>query len=281
MARFSERMGITPPRSAIQVDSMDDPLRNRIWSIIYLMLDSRNNYMQESPRSGLYKALWINYFEYPIDTLPGRSGAANVKLREHFFGSEWWRAYNLLEFVLNNVSSSVATPRLVSRINEHLEQYLSGYRYVGDEIVPVIDESSIEAIESALTSPLEGVRTHLKKSMSLLALREAADPANSIKESILAVESLCHSILGKKSGTLADALKRMESFDVVLHGALKDSWLKLYGYTSDGDGIRHASQRESGATIDDAVYFLVSCSAFIGLLTAKATAAGIELKPVT
>jgi hypothetical protein len=33
--RFSERIGQTPPRTAIQIDDIDDPLKNRLWTLAY------------------------------------------------------------------------------------------------------------------------------------------------------------------------------------------------------------------------------------------------------
>ena len=54
------------------------------------------------------------------------------------------------------------------------------------------------------------------------------------------------------------------------HPALLDSFEKLYGYTSDGDGIRHALT-EDGKEVDfnDAKFMLVTCSAFINYLIGK------------
>ena len=43
----------------------------------------------------------------------------------------------------------------------------------------------------------------------------------------------------KPKATLSDALKAIEK-NGLLHEALKDGFIKLYGYTSDADGIRHA-----------------------------------------
>jgi hypothetical protein len=65
-----------------------------------------------------------------------------------------------------------------------------------------------------------------------------------------------------------------ESLDVVkkngtdLHGALIQGWKNLYGFTSDSGGIRHAGF--DGAiqpTQELAQYFLVTCSAFVNLVT--------------
>jgi len=47
-----------------------------------------------------------------------------------------------------------------------------------------------------------------------------------------------------------------------LHPALKGAFDKLYGYTSDADGIRHALLEEDKVTFEQAKFMLVVCSAF-------------------
>jgi len=54
-----------------------------------------------------------------------------------------------------------------------------------------------------------------------------------------------------------------------LHPALKDAFLKLYGYTSDADGIRHALMEESDLDRDDAKFFFLACTSFTNYLIAK------------
>jgi len=68
--------------------------------------------------------------------------------------------------------------------------------------------------------------------------------------------------------TLGDALELLEKKHS-LHPALKAGFSKLYGYTSDEGGIRHAMLDEPNLTSADAIYFLVSCSAFINYLKSK------------
>lgn len=62
-----------------------------------------------------------------------------------------------------------------------------------------------------------------------------------------------------------------------LHEALNGALEKLYGYTSDADGIRHALLEESNLRREDAKFMLVACSAFVNYLLAKTSRAGIEL----
>lgn len=61
-----------------------------------------------------------------------------------------------------------------------------------------------------------------------------------------------------------------------MHPALKGSFEKLYGYTSDAEGIRHALLDEPNLDFEDAKFMLVSCSAFVNYLKAKAAKAGIN-----
>lgn len=102
------------------------------------------------------------------------------------------------------------------------------------------------------------------------------DYRNSIKESISAVESLAQIISGDKKAELGKALKIIKD-KIGLHTALEQGFSKLYGYTSDSDGIRHSLSEESTLDLEDAIYMLTSCSAFINYLIIKSDKSGIKL----
>ena len=62
---------------------------------------------------------------------------------------------------------------------------------------------------------------------------------------------------------MGELLKHVEQ-KAPLHPALKDAFSRLYGYTSDEGGIRHALMDDSRAvTFEEAKFMLVACSAFI------------------
>ena len=63
-------------------------------------------------------------------------------------------------------------------------------------------------------------------------------------------------------------LKEMEK-KKLLHAALKEGFIKLYGYTSDADGIRHSMMDKPNLDAADARYFLLSCTSFINYLKAQ------------
>jgi hypothetical protein len=62
------------------------------------------------------------------------------------------------------------------------------------------------------------------------------------------------------------------------HPALKEAFDKLYGWTSDAEGIRHGLglMEEPNLEFEDAKFMLVACSAFINFLLEKAAKAGIN-----
>ena len=135
------------------------------------------------------------------------------------------------------------------------------------EITPITNEVEINEIKTSLDIEFEGCKSHIKKGLSLLSDREKPDYKNSIKESISAVESICQIICKDDKATLGKALNKLEDNGVKVHKALKDAFLKLYGYASDEGGIRHAEGMfESNVSFEDAKYFLVSCCAFVNYL---------------
>ena len=50
---------------------------------------------------------------------------------------------------------------------------------------------------------------------------------------------------------------------------MKAGYEKMYGYTSDADGIRHGGIDFTNAPAEDAKYMLISCSAFVNYLVEK------------
>ena len=190
------------------------------------------------------------------------------------FGAGWYKIYDLLEFMvtLHNFDKGM----FKYRCNDILQKEGSGYRFVGEEIVPIVDEIELQAIEQAIDCcskhQFDGARKHFDSALEKLSDRPKPDYRNSIKESISAVESVCVIISGERN--FERALKKLKD-SIGLHPALEKGMSSIYGYTSDADGIRHAMIEESDCDLADAKYMLVSCSAFINYLIMKAGKAGL------
>lgn len=99
--------------------------------------------------------------------------------------------------------------------------------------------------------------------LALFGQKPQADYRNAVKEAMSGVESVVRVLTGQKKVVLGDALKKLDEIKP-LHPAFKQAMDKLYGYTSDEQGIRH-SLIDDLANVDeaDAKFMIVTCSAFI------------------
>lgn len=275
---FSQRKGLEPVKSVLQVDSMDSDLRIGLWNVLDIVYWNRRGDTHRE-LDQLLKKIWFSYFKRPIDTR-GLYMSRDIEIiRDYFFKCSWNEVYDFIEFIANNYDDEKTSGLFVNFCNAVLKQELSAYRFVGGVITQLTSEQEIAEIEEALEakSP-KPVTIHLKTALDLLADRKSPDYRNSIKESISAVEAICCSITGNSKATLGQALKAIERDGKVdLHPALKAAFDKLYGYTSDAEGIRHALLDEPNLDFEDAKFMLVSCSAFINYLREKSSKAGIEL----
>lgn len=275
-------MGITSAQKVLQVESIDDDLRNSLWSALTALyweefdrdkygMGSRADQISRSNLAGLFTSLWLSYFKQPIDRVPilfyDDEGGLGI-LRKYFFHAEWWEVYDFIEFVAEHGDEGTRE-KFISICNKFLERENSAYRFVDGKIAEISSSEEIGEIEEAISrsTPFYGVKKHLETAITLLSDRANPDYRNSIKESVSAIESLCKTISGDNKATLGAALKALES-NGVMHPALKSAFSSLYGFTSDSGGIRHALTGESNITSADARFMLISCSAFVNYVIA-------------
>lgn len=211
-----------------------------------------------------------------MDDVPNDSHDAKRWLKKWFFDeAQWDEVYDFIEFVATTAvdpSYDVHAEGFRVCCNQTMEREVAGYRFVGAHISPVTNETEMKEIEQVLVSAdekrLSGVQEHINAALSKMSNRKQPDYRNSIKESISAVESISNVISGDSKADLGKALKVLKT-KIDLHPALEQAFLKIYGYTSDEGGIRHALMEQSTCDFEDAKFMLVSCSAFINYLIMK------------
>jgi AbiJ N-terminal domain 4 len=270
---FSQRRGLKSVANTLQVEDMNVELRNSLWNVLQheFLLAYGNSYSWNVTRyygssvQDFFEWWWSDCLKLQIDQLTECKSRQVDYLRKIFEKGNWYEVLDCLELIVNYFES----PSMVENLNVVLERELSGFRFVGGVFIDITTEQEIEMLEEALSDPeFYGSSKHLQRALELLSDRKNPDYRNSIKESISAVESLCKEIVGKPNAELGEALKTLES-SKHLHGALKGAFMKLYAYTSDEDGIRHAMLEEPDLTAADAKFFLLSCTSFINYLKSK------------
>ena len=268
--KFSEKYGFKDIRDSLQVESMDDALKNRLWNAIKMdfvdpMRTNLRGVISAGSDIGFTNKLYDKFFKiheepYSVKT----SFTSNFK--ERYFELRWYEIYDLVEYIPEIYSDERRSIPFREKINELLEAEMSGYRFVDNYIAPIVDKVEIQEVEDAMACGLDGAQRHISNAIELFSDRENPDYVNSIKESISAVESVCKGFLGNNSA-LGSCLSQI---DYGFSPNFKAGVTKLYNWTSQDGGIRHgASGEDIIISFEDAKYMLVICSAFVNYLVAK------------
>lgn len=273
MARFSERYGYVKPNDVIVRECITEPIKNSICNWLDMIRTEVGSFQDMDMDIWIYflnkrKDEYI-YSYYPQNKLYG-VGLELITDEK----SNWYEILDLIEFIYNyyNIHKNITIKNrfniLIEFLNIEFERHNFAYRLIDGHIVEITSECEIQSIENAINTSTNNVRTHLQEALKKLS-PTTIDYRNSIKESISAVECICREITGES--TLDKSLKKIESKGVTFNSQMKKGLENLYYYTNDADtGIRHALMDDKNApTADEAIFMLVSCSAFVNYLIKK------------
>lgn len=132
---------------------------------------------------------------------------------------------------------------------------------------PEEGKSIIDAVQELNDHGLNGARQHLSEATTLI---NQGHWANSIKESISAVESVAREI-APGTRNLGSALNQLGHRGMFEQHHLRNGLEKLYEYTNEEGGIRHARLNEEASNVgqDEAVFMLGACASFASYLWRK------------
>jgi hypothetical protein len=251
---------------------MDSPLRSGLWDIVATKFEQLaelpNSYQYYFPESDLYqlaRTLNHQFFNTPMDTVPTQLDVFIRNIRTWFLTkAAWWEVYDFVEFIAQHTQGQQS---FIDACSYVMERHLAGYSFVDALIAPIIDEQEIVEIETALKASSQPIASHLAASLELLADRKSPNYRKAVDEAILSVEAAAQTIAGNDKLSLGNALR---AINLDLHPAFEGALHKLYGFTSDESGIRHALSDDSRSLDQaDARYMLIACSAFVNYLRAK------------
>ncbi len=281
MRTFSQRMGLADIRKTIQTNELDQATRNALWNVISPF------FKQYARFCSVYTDIWTELYNETSDTRPDVAGRFADDY-EHFYlfykkkvvSGLWNECLDIVEFLNKSLYKNAWRDQIIRNstygeapsalaYNYVFEKFMVGYRVINEQIVPVINDEEKTSIEKAIEESSDAVAEQMSKALRLLSDRKKPDYSKSVDCSISAVESQCRIMLNDPNPTLGKALKMLEDKGIPLHGSLKAGFDKLYGFTSDADGIRHAGLNPSNVDADLAKFMLVSCSAFVNYLRAK------------
>ena len=270
---FADRNNVHPLNTTLQYEDLDDRSRTAIINMINALYNATfEEIYGNEKRSLFWRTILSEVYSQQIDWTPGVSYREDKMfdiINSTIYEDDYSNVLSVVEYIARRLQE-VANKHYIqinvfSTLNNLFEKEFVGYRFVDGYIVRITSEVEINQIEEAIAVRRNKVNEHLEKALLLLSDRESPDYENSIKESISAVEAMCNDINGKKS-TLGEALKILKKENHI-HPSLEAAFEKLYGYTSDASGIRHAGQiGGQNATFEEAKFMLVACSGFVNYL---------------
>jgi len=284
---FSQRAGEAPLPEALQVGNLTMKFRNHVWRALKTSVDGccfhgylEGSYWGEGFDSCQGGVFWENcFFDYhfhlsnmPHDEIP-HSYPDTVRqwLRDLVFQAECHETITVLEYMLR--SPKVPQP-LAEKVATCFE--MAPYRIDRSSepvcIFPTTSEEMKEHVAQSLAninrSELTGAKTHFRNSAQEL---NNEDYASSIRESINAVASAARKIDPDAAKDLGPALDSLERREIIKHRALSAAFKKLYGYTSDEQGIRKPLIENESADVgfDEAIFMYGACVSFVDFLVSK------------
>lgn len=287
---FSQRYGYTSLADVIIREDMPESIQNAICNCYDKLPDASipdpdvEGYV--GVKNALTEYLWCNFLNYRAEDLyeKFRYGEIIDVFIDTLFDNEfpWYSKLDMIEMSLsylfdvykNNYFRFKESPfDFEKNLNKEFARLNYAYRIVDHYIVEITSEEEIKAVKEAIDTNNDIVRVHLTSALKLMSKRPNGEYRSSIKESISAVENWCRQYTGVD--TLGKALNKLKGKNDVIHPKLRTALEHLYIYTNQEDtGIRHAlmvEDRNYTPSMDEAVFMIVACSAFINYLNKKNT----------
>ena len=281
---FSQREGKAPLPEPMDLEHIPHRFRQLAWRVIdgeirnSSNLDSGFDYFTTKPNIGdihhSYEFDVLIKFHDEIDWRVGDEPSSSCHFfRELIKNEDYHNVLTCIEFILRHEHCSESLRKgLVDAFDKTTIAYFLDDKNGLLTIMPRLSRESGEATQRALEtickSGMEGASTHLRQAAQHINAQQYAD---SIADSIHAVESVARRIDPNASRTLDPALDSLKAKGVLKHPALVEAFKKLYGYTSDEQGIRHALLHNDAPDVDleEAVFMFGACASFAAYLVNK------------
>jgi len=190
---------------------MDSPLRNSLWNLLYRIVSANDR--SRTAWTAVLRGACLAFFKETIDDLPATDNdASSREFKRLFFGIPGHRVYDLFEFLLVDDRAGIKEldRKLIRRgLNPVLEEEAAPVRLLRDRLVPLSDELSLDAVagagETLSLFDLAAASRHMESAISFLSRRPDPAGREAIREAVIAVAAVVHSLRGAPAGTPSGA----------------------------------------------------------------------------
>ena len=281
---FSEREGYRELPAPMQLEELSADLRRTVFDAlvnqvaVWQQVSVVHGYV-DGPGWRLVRRVLGQFYEVPEDDISNDVVKLKSTFREIVLGRKFYEVLDLLEAICEGSLDGTFAREIQRLFSLHGAAYRLDEAAGHWQFFPSSSEEQGHAVSTALgtlrEAGMEGAHTHLTAAANDINARQFAD---AIRESIHAVESVARVLSPDAANGLRPALDSLMNSGVLKHRALKEGFLKLYGYTSNEQGIRHALL-DSGAAdvgLDEALFMFGACASFAAYLTAKHREIGLQ-----
>jgi hypothetical protein len=272
---FEQVEGAEPLPQQLRLKELSPGFRAAIWNIVHsritdaVIRDSWGGPRHVGkPWESILRFRHVFSLHRPVDEFSTRHDAVCAELKPLIMAGDYVQVLGFLQLVIRHRDC----PRnFADAVNACLDFGHVAYRVVDQTIFPIGSEAEIETIKRSFVdlakTEFGGARSHLRNAAEELTAGHYAD---SVRESIHAVESVAK-VLEPSAKLLSTALATLEK-SAYIHPAMKSGFDKLYGYTNDEQGIRHAIIEPGQPAVDetDALFMIGACAAFVSYMINKA-----------
>lgn len=273
---FSQAYGYEELPRPLKLEEIDRESRVKLWNQFYNHLisaidDDAGLFFEEVyVARGIFRFLHTEFFVHPVNSLTLSSKHLAYEYESMFMNDPFNKVFDLLLAIMRHSDCPQTFPESVSQVFR--ECRLAYVLDVGPpptiypSATPQEGENILRANAELSGEGLVGAVSHLRQAADCV---NRGDHSGAVRESIHAVESTARHF-DPNAKTLNEALKALEDGGN-LHSALKGAFSKLYGYTSDEQGIRHALIDDPQANVgqEEAVFMLGACASFSSYLARK------------
>ena len=275
---FSQRYGYEPLPEPMQLEELSDDLRREIWNATREFLESQIQptsfqivYFSKEAKRFIERVLG-KFLKKPEDEIDTSYEKVINLLKDAILHGRFNKVLDLVKIMVNDRKYG---EKLAKPIGESFEICAAAYYLDMSrcpyQFSPRSNEAQGEATQKSIKTirdgGMEGAATHLRDAAAHINAQQFAD---SISDSIHAVESVARRI-DPKSNTLGAALKALEKKGLLTNGQLKTGFEKIYTYTNNEEGIRHAQVFKDSPDVglDEAMFMFGACASFAAYLVNK------------
>lgn len=271
---FSQRNGYVPFIQQLDLETIPQEFKEKVKALLDIIIEKSKYYFDLIDPKYINVAinLYINFYKGNYRNFSTEKQFVNNFIFDFIDKSSFFELFDFLEQIIIDFKNIIKDDAVELCLKSLFKKYRLAYTVYNGKIVPVANEAEgktyIGALNMTEKTGANGAHSHLIKAGEQMNHQKWAE---SIRESISAVESVCRQIAGENA-SLGAALSKIDK-QYHLHSAFKKALSELYGYTSDENGIRHSLLDNPEAKVDqtDALFMLGACASFVSYLLARTT----------